>query len=479
MAVREALQDRCELATGDVARLVQTVRRDISELSAEPGWGNHWDDEGAIPDYSRVRERLEALLAQGHADEVVTLGEELLEAGTQQVEMSQDEGETAEQIAACMAVVFRALAQSSRSPVEQMLWAIDAEFEDEYDLCQGTDTFWEQERAVADWHALAEQLAQRLRPHASPRRADSPGDHYRDQLVDWLIYALERAGRHNEVLPLCEREVEWTGNYLRLVERLKAAERWEDAERWIRKGIEATHQRWPGLAEPLRTALRELRERANDWSSVAALRAEDFFRQPTLHTFQALQQASERTGVWPAVRVAAMHYLETGELPQAARRPRQGQPSVVWPLPATGMPADTTRDFRPQPPMIDTLMAIAITEQCPDEVLHWYDQRRPTPSWGWREVSDDRVAEAVADTYPDRALTIWKRLAEAEIARTDTRAYETAAGYLRKAHRLLEGLGRTAEWHSYLTTLRQTNARKRRLLEILDHLEDRRIVKET
>jgi uncharacterized Zn finger protein len=83
----------------------------------------------------------------------------------------------------------------------------------------------------------------------------------------------------------------------------------------------------------------------------------------------------------------------------------------------------------------------------------------------------------VAETYPDRALTIWKALAEAEIARTDTRAYEAAAGYLRKAHRLLEGLSRTAEWHSYLTTLRQANARKRRLLEILAHLEDRRIVK--
>jgi uncharacterized Zn finger protein len=131
--------------------------------------------------------------------------------------------------------------------------------------------------------------------------------------------------------------------------------------------------------------------------------------------------------------------------------------------------------------MTGTLMAIAIAEKRPDEVLRWYDQRQPTPygTWGWSEVSDDRVAEAVAEAYPDRALAIWKRLAEAEIARTDTRAYETAAGYLRKAQRLLEGLDRTAEWHSYLATLRQANTRKRRLLEILDHLGDRRIVKGT
>lgn len=478
-AVREALQDRCELATRDVARLVQTVRRDIAELSAEPAWSNDWDDEGSVPDYSRVQERLEALLAQGHADEVVTLGEELLEAGTQQVEMSQDEGETAEAIGACMAVVFRALAQSSHSPVEQMLWAIDAELENEYNLCQGADDFWEQERASTDWQALAEQLTQRLRRHTSPQRDDSPGDYYCDQLVDWLIYALEQAGQHDEIIPLCEREVERTGNYLRLVERLKAAERWADAERWIHQGIEATRQRWPGIAGQLRTALRELREHTNDWPVVAALRAEDFFRQPALQTFQELQRAAERAGVWPAVRAAALHYLETGELPQATRRTRKGQAAPAWPLPATGVPMDPTGELRLQLPMTGTLMAIAIAEKRPDEVLRWYDQRRPTPygTWGWSEVSDNQVAEAVAEAYPDRALAIWKRLAEAEIARTDTRAYETAAGYLRKAQRLLEGLDRSAEWHSYLTTLRQANARKRRLLEILDHLGDRRIVK--
>jgi uncharacterized Zn finger protein len=123
--------------------LVKALRAEIAALSEEPGWRHHGSGEGSIPDYSRVRDRLEALLAQGHADAVVDLGAELLEAGTRQVEMSDDEGETAEEIASCLDIVFRALPRSSRSPAEQMRWAVEADLSDECELCRGAKAFWE------------------------------------------------------------------------------------------------------------------------------------------------------------------------------------------------------------------------------------------------------------------------------------------------------------------------------------------------
>ena len=97
-------------------------------MISEPAWRNHWNDEGYVPDYSRVKDRLESLLSKGHADEVVTLGKELLEAGIRQVEMSHDDGEVGMEISSCLDVVFRALPQSSLPPVEQMLWMIDTQF---------------------------------------------------------------------------------------------------------------------------------------------------------------------------------------------------------------------------------------------------------------------------------------------------------------------------------------------------------------
>jgi len=127
--------------------------------------------------------------------------------------MSHDEGETANEISSCTPIVFRALSESSLSSVEQMIWVVDAELNDEYELCQGAEEFWEQEHSVAE-------------------------------------------------------------------------------------GITATQKQWPGIASRLRTMLREIREKENDWLSVAAFRAEDFFTQPSLKTFEELHKASEKAGVW-------------------------------------------------------------------------------------------------------------------------------------------------------------------------------------
>jgi len=479
-AVRQALQDRADLSKGTVARIVKEVRKEIDTLSAEPGWTRSWSNDGYVPDYSGVKDRLEALLAQGHADEVVALGEQLLEAGTTQVEMSDDEGETAEEIAHCLEVVFRALSQSSLSPVDQMLWAVQADLNDQYDLCQGAAAFWEQEFGVTDWSALADRLEQLLDQQEPGNGEHGPSrDYRRDCLSDWLIQALKAAGRRDEIAPLCEREAKRTGSYVRLVNHLMEAKRKDEAERWICEGIAtAQKNRWQGIAGQLRATLRQIREEEEDWYQVAAFRAEDFFAAASLGTFKELQTAAERAGVWPEVRTAAMHYLETGELPHDTNRSSKKGTSLPWPLPQTGVEEPRVRDI--DFPVIETLIDIAIFEKRLDEVIRWYDRRKPEKAGRSRVLGiwydEDKIAQAIADAYPDRALGIWKKLAESQIAQTQPKAYEVAAGYLRSMRRTYEKLGRHGEWLSYLAQLRSANARKRRLLETLDTLTEGPIV---
>jgi uncharacterized Zn finger protein len=482
--VRQDLQDKSNLSSGSVKKLVKSVREQINELGDEPGWNGDGEDDwgggGAGGDYSRIRKHLEALLAAGHADEVVDLGEELLETGTRRVETTDDEGETGEGIASCLDIVFRALPQSSLSPVEQMLWVIEAKLEDEYDLCRGAEAFWTQQHAAADWNIVADKLASRLQQSKTTKNGDSFSRNYRrDNLSNWLIRALKHAGRQREVIPLCEREAEETGSYVRLVNSLREAKRWADAEQWIHKGIAATQKQLPGIATQLRTALRELRERQKNWPWVAAFYAEEFFQHPGAHTFLELQKVATKAGAWPAVRAAIMNYLETGELSQTPKRTKKGQTIPPWPLPETGLPAPPERQRSPAP-MTDALIDIAIAEKKPDEVIRWYDQRKPRPvsGWGWGYGGSDetRIAEAVVDAYPDRAIAIWKKIAEGQIAVTQVRAYETAAGYLRKVQRVLKKLKREQEWNEYLAALRQANKRKPRCVEILDGLGGRRII---
>ena len=69
--------------------------------------------------------------------------------------------------------------------------------------------------------------------------------------------------------------------------------------------------------------------------------------------------------------------------------------------------------------------------------------QRNKPAHWMHDVSlDDEVADAIAATHPDRAVAIWKELAENEIALVKPRAYQDAIPYLRKARNVLTRSGR-------------------------------------
>jgi uncharacterized Zn finger protein len=278
---------------------------------------------------------------------------------------------------------------------------------------------------------------------------------------------MEKAGRQKEIIPLCELEVEETGNYTRLVNRLVETKRLKEAEHWIQKGITVTEKKSPGLARGLRDTFRKIREKEGNRLQVASFQAEDFFNDPTLHTFQELHKAAENAKVWPEVKAAALQYIETGKPPQKT-------PS--WPLPICEVPL-TDNQRKKEFPILNTLIDIAIAEKDPTRVLHWYDQPKPRSyGWGWGASQAERVAKAVADEYPDRAIAIWKKLAENLIAQTKPKAYEEAAVYLRKVSQTLKKLNRPQDWQTYLTDLRQKNIRKIRLIETLDSLDGGRII---
>jgi len=468
-SVREDLQDRRNLSRGSVKRVVSAASKEIHELSSRPGWRNHWNNERYVPDYSRVRDRLESLLANGHPDEVVVLGKELLETGIRQVEMSDDEGETGIEISSCLDIVFLALPKSSLSAVDQMFWVIDAELKDNYDLCYGSESFWENEQKVSDWSVVADKLIQRLNEFRSERDDDNfSKDYQRDRLSDWVIQALENAGRREEIVPICEQEAVKTGSYPRLVDALKKAKRYGEAKQWIFRGVRAIEKKWPGIAKQLKDTLREMTEREGDWLKVAAFRTEDFLQSPSLNAFQDMKKAAEKAKVWLEVRAAALLYLETGKLPS---------PDPSWPLPEAGV-KENRESRKNEFPMTDVLVDIAIEEKRPDDVLRWYDQLKSRKQifWGGDGYQEDKIAGAVVDLYPDRAIAIWKNLAEKQIALTQPAAYETAAVYLRKVHHSLKKLARESEWKSYLSELREANARKKRLIQILDRLETRRVI---
>jgi len=76
--------------------------------------------------------------------------------------------------------------------------------------------------------------------------------------------------------------------------------------------------------------------------------------------------------------------------------------------------------------------------------------------------------------HPSRQAFTGCRKASAKVKPS---AYQEAAKSLRKAAKVMRREKDLAEWESYLTGLREQHARKRRLIEILDGLEGKPIVK--
>ncbi|GBC62404.1 hypothetical protein DENIS_3376 [Desulfonema ishimotonii] len=457
------LKNKIDIKDGKTDKIIAELRYEIGE---ESEWSDYEDDFSDIPDYDRIKRRMEMLLEQGYADELLELGMQLLKSGSEVVEMMDDEGEICEKIIPCMEVVVKALPCSSLSEVEKMLWVVDAEQADEYDLCPDIGSFWETDHTPEDWELLADRLTARLKK-MKPVKGDNgfSRSYRRDGLTSRIIEALNKAGKADAALELCKKEAELTLSYERLVSHFMEKKQWAEAEEWIFKGIKATREEMPGIAGNLRDSLMKIREQEGNQASITAFQADDFFKSPSLRTYKNLQEASEKAGVWSEVRPFARSYLETGK-----------SPGKGWPLPAPEVDMKE-RGYGQTFPDFDTLIGMAMNEKRPDDVIRWYDQSRSSKKhMGWRGYDDDAIAEAVAEKYPDRAIDIWKKAAEAHIAQVNTGAYQSAAKYLRKIRETLVSQKREEEWTSYLTNIRETHRRKRKLLQILDRLEKRRIM---
>jgi uncharacterized Zn finger protein len=460
------LSDRKQLISGNIKTLVARLREEIHDVGDEPGWREYWNSEGYTPDYSGIQKKLKTLLKMGHADEVMTLGRDLVATGIRQVEESHDEGETAMEVAECMPVIVEALDMSSLDSADRLNWALDAVLDDQYEVCEAFAEYLHRRHPKLAWHALADRLLVRLKGFKGVRDDDFSRNYERGRLSDWAIHTLERSGRKQEIIPLCETEAAKTGSYDRLVRLLMDARRYDEAESWILKGINATRKKWPGIAAGLRDKLREIRTFEKNWPAVAAMQVEEFVRYPSRQAFSECKKASSKTKVWPKVRESLLRYLEKGDLPWKQKN---------WFLPESGLDRPDA-DQRNRFPLVSDLIDIAIFEKKPDQVLRWYDQR-PKQPFGWYGMDEDRIASAVQEYAPERAVEIWKNKAEGLIAQVKPKAYQDAAKYLRKAAKVIRREKKLAEWESYLKELREQHFRKRRLMEILDGLEGKPIVK--
>jgi uncharacterized Zn finger protein len=483
--LREEFCERIALGEGDADRLIAEAKKELRRVTSEPGWKNYWKGEGYTPDFSRLARYLDRMVELGQADAVVKLSREIMGQGMEQIGQSNDEGETATAFAECLPPIFRAVNQSKISSAQKLLFAIDADLRDEYNVIESDllDTVFECNSRPSDWSATADVLAGRLKSEV--RAGSNFHDKYqREQIADWLVKALTRAERDSEIIAVREREARITGSYGRLVPLLIEQKRYDEAERWAAEGIQKTAKDAPGIAAQLAKVMAELARSRKLWKVAAAHVALEFFDRPECDKFAALVAAAERAGCLASVKRQALEFLETGKLPFSVTAKNSVPSSVTflpdWPLPFPDylLPLLRNGDQRPH---YNILIDMAIAERRPDEVLRWYDlwraaakNQRTGPSYGFGSYADS-VAAAVAEAHPERALEIYRDSVEANLKQASISAYETVAAYLKKMRPILKSLDRGPEWNALVAEIRMNYHNRPRFMEILDRLEARPI----
>lgn len=476
--VRQEVTDRRSIAVSDAASLVKALTSDINRISREDAWSNSRSGESSIPDYTPVRKRMEILLGMGEYDAVLKAGELLLKKGTSQIGQSNDDdGETSGEIASVMDRVFLALRRSFRPAHERILYAIHAVLDDEYDLCAGADTFLEGSFPPGEWDIVADHLLCKLGKQGAVTSRDAfTSKYHRDHLTGWIVKALDHAGRDREATDLCIAEVERTDNYARLVRRLVESGRQDEAVIWIRQGVDATAKSRPGIAADLRNIQRELWEKEGDLLHVAGMRAGEFLESPTFLSYRHLEKSAQAAGTWDPVKGAVRHFIETGKLPERQRGDQKDTGNLFGSLPDSGLFVREARRVQ-ESPFFEILIDIAIAEKRPDEVIIWYDKlREVSRAWGSFYHPDDKVADAVFEQFPDRALGIWREKAERLAKDARPKSYEASVSYLKKIQALMKKQGREDEWEDYLAMMRGLHVRKKRFLEMLMVFEGKKIL---
>ncbi len=465
------LREAEQLRSGQIDPLVRSLRKEIRQLTSESSWFSHWNNEGSVPDYSHVRQQFQALFDKGHADHLLELGDELWRLGTEQVEHSDDEGQTLGALSECLEIVLQAVPKSSLTRSGQLLWVIDRLLADEFSLLDsGKALLGIAVYGKADWQEVAAELAIRLGLMEKPRAANYSDTYRRTRLINQLIEAYRLGGEAEKILPLLEQEADVCQNYTQLVEQLLAAGDRDQARQWCIRGFTRTLKESPGIASSLQKRLREMAVTDKRDDLVAAYRAQDFFCHASLETYRELRKAAEKIGAWPVLKALAMHFLETGKRPDLPTPKGEG---AAWPLPAPEVkfPQEKGVGSR-QYPDRQTLIDIAISEKRFDDVVCLYQAQKKTLRTSWHV--GEKVAKAVAKTHPEVTLDIWRGIVDRLIAEVKPKAYVEAGSFLRLMHKIFEAGNRQAEWQALLAELRRTHKAKRRLLEVLDSLANPR-----
>ena len=461
------LSRRFTLENASAEQVVKNAREAIVDATMDGynywehhGRGHYGDDYDDAPDYDKVKEYFERLAKLGKVRELVKLCDLLIKRGTEQLKISDDEGEMICGMQECVEVVARTVYSSDMPDSEKLLWEYRRETGDEFNfLASGCDeslSYWSRKDIpAAAWSKVADAIL---------KECKAGGD---DLTRVWshLSSALQNAGRGDEAVETAKKTAKTSEDYLRVVEVLHARGDVAEAMEWCRKGLsEGSQDCWQ--AERFKGWLKRFAEERGDWLAVAAYETATFMSCPGLDGFRRLEEVCRKAGAWRKVRAILLDCLSSGEQPLSKKD---------WPLPRPEY--SDARLESCQCPMSELLCRIALHEKRVSDVARWFDvlagMKTKSASlnavWHNQELAF-AVAEAVKREMPDDAIGVWKRIVDANCRSAGEHYYETITRALKAMKPTMAKRHGEKAWRDLVSGLRTEYKRRRNLAAMLDGL---------
>ncbi len=426
----------------DALRSGSAARRDGPRTSGAWARGVH-----------QVTESIGALLAAGHAEEVIGITEYAL--GRVDVTMSRvdDSSGWFSQVLMDLEALHHAACEPVRpDPVALARKLFAMEVDTEWDILIDSAKRYADllgDEGLAEMRRLAEERWTQLPPVDPDRRRSGERHFHLTRMMETLA---EVAGDVDARVEVMARDLSYPYHYVQIAEVLTKAGRTDDALAWAERGLAAfedTDHHMRGDSRLDDVVLVGWCERGRTDEAVDLV-WKRFTEKPTLAGYQRLKRWTSEAWEWEEHRPRAIAVLEA----QAAAR---AEAVANWPTPinrySARLPVPTTHD--------DLIAVLAWDDRLDDAWVLALEHGASLPLWL-------QLAAAMEAEHPLDAARAYARDVEAQIERKQTRSYENAVNRVAHIRSLHERAGDPDGFDAYLEDLRLRHRQKTKFIRILD-----------
>jgi uncharacterized Zn finger protein len=414
-------------------------RRAIQE-TINPG---DYVDYKAMYSYSQDVEQVigsvEALLAGGHASEVVELCEHALRClEDAQGSVDDSDGYLGGLVEHVREIHHDACLDARPDPREFAARLFEWELHSESETFLGAASAYADvlgEDGLAEYRRLAMEVWSRVPPIPPGQGREHSTFRFR---ITWIMQTLaELSGDLDDLVTIKSRDLSSAYEFFQICELYRNAGRHDDALVWAERGLGA----YPTHTDVrLREVLAdEYHARGRHGDAMQLLWAE-LSDRPTLQSYQRLAEHAGRAGMGDAWRAEAIDLMRS----HAVREASKGR-QIPW-----GLSTDRSEIVR-----------VFLWEGNLDAA--WQEAREGGCSQAlWLELASKRE-----DDHPDDALPIYRRQVERLIGQKNNQAYAEAVAAIRRVQSAMAHLGRGAEFPAYVASVRLSHKAKRNLMKLL------------